>query len=291
MKLKVVWDIHRKHTQKVINQVTEINWVIQHWMHLYTYRFTCVCVLIVAVVIGCCSISISKLKCCHPASHLSFICSGPRLAANNDNVCHLPPAAPVSVSISVSVSVTVSVVACPILSSASFLVSCWFWINLFCSQVNPQSQSQPLSLSPYPMRCISGPLRHKRRQQKKTRERERERLKGSEEKSRVVAQVTYLGQGELQVLQRHRQRQPGNDIWSISWYDINSTHEHVVLLFIEFSDILKALTLKQIIMITRFIAAGQRNIRIIATRKGERNEWEKKTATKYKTKRNIAYLI
>lgn len=134
------------------------------------------CVLVVAVVIGCCSISISKLKCCHPASHLSFICSGPRLAANDDIVCHLPPAAPVSVSVSVSVSfsVTVSVVACPILSSASFLVSCWFWINLFCSQVNPQSQSQPLSQSPYPMRCISGPLRHKRRQQKKTRERERE---------------------------------------------------------------------------------------------------------------------
>lgn len=100
-----------------------------------------------------------------------------------------------------------------------------------------------------------------------------------------MAQVTYLGQGELQVLQRHRQRQPGNDIWSISWYDINSTHEHVVLLFIEFSDILKALTLKQIIMITRFIAAGQRNIRIIATRKGERNEWEKKTATKYKNQK------
>lgn len=49
-----------------------------------------------------------------------------------------------------------------------------------------------------------------------------------------------------------------NDIWSISWYDINSTHEHVVLLFIEFSDILKALTLKQIIMITRFMAASQR---------------------------------
>lgn len=241
-------------------------------MHLYTYRLmcvcACVCVLVVAVVIGCCSISISKLKCCHPASHLSFICAGPRLAANDDNVCHLPPAFPLLVSVSVSVSVTVAVVACPILSSASFLVSCWFWINLFCSQVNPQSQSQPLSLSlsPYPMRCISGPLRHKGGSRKK----KWERLKGSEEKSRVVAQVTYLGQGELQVLQR----QPGNDIWSISWYDINSTHEHVVLLFIEFSDILKALTLKQIIMITRFIAAGQRNIRIIATRKVEREKRE-----------------
>jgi len=67
----------------------------------------------------------------------------------------------------------------------------------------------------------------------------------------TVRQVFVFVFGFFGFLQR-------NDIWSISWYDINSTHEHVVLLFIEFSDILKALTLKQIIMITRFMAASQR---------------------------------
>lgn len=142
-------------------------------MHLYTYGFTCVCVWV--CVCAC------RRRCYWVlldidietqvlSSGLTLELHLLRAAPRSERRQCLPPAAPVSVSF----SVTVSVVACPILSSASFLVSCWFWINLFCSQVNPQSQSQPLSLSPYPMRCISGPLRHKRRQQKKTRERERE---------------------------------------------------------------------------------------------------------------------